>query len=236
MYMYNKMITIPSYIPIDPIKFKSFIIKMYKIDININGEFIDEILHDDYKYHIYKKGKKKNTLKFYKNRKEVKKENNTSLRTLEFNDNNKKKDLKLETKVESCIDDEIENISHKIKNIDIIDKNLDTYNNTTEYNYYNVKKEILMDNKYRNIVDQLNYLNNNYEHLRNCYYYLIEKHKNTYNFFVSLSMGLQKIHNEIKTFKIDNNIIKIKEIEHKKILYYIEKLIPRKELILNLNF
>lgn len=229
MYMYNKMITIPSYIPIDPIKFQTFIIKKYKIDININGEFIDEILHDDYNYHIYKKGKKKNTLKFYKNRKEVKKENNTSLKTLEFNNNNKKKDLKLETKVESCIDDEIENISHKIKN-------LDTYNNTTEYNYYNVKKEILVDNKYRNIVDQLNYLNNNYEHLRNCYYYLIEKHKNTYNFFVSLSMGLQKIHNEIKTFKIDNNIIKIKEIEYKKILYYIEKLIPRKELILNLNF
>jgi len=66
-----------------------------------------------------------------------------------------------------------------------------------------------MNNKYRNIVDQL---------------------------FVSLSMGLQKIHNEIKTFKIDNSIIKIKEIEHKKILYYIEKLIPRKELILNLSF
>ena len=47
-------------------------------------------MHDDYSYHIYKKGKKKNTLKFYKNRKEVKK-----------NNNDKNNDLKLETKVKA---------------------------------------------------------------------------------------------------------------------------------------
>lgn len=217
------MLTIPTYIPININKLESFINKKYKIDICIDGEFIEEVLHDDYNYHIYKKGKKKNTLKIYKNRKDLKNKNNISLKELEFdnnNNNNKNSKLNVKPKVKSCIDDEIENISYKIKKIDIDSEN----------------KILDINSEYKNIVNQLNYINNNYEHLKNCYYYLIEKHKNTYNFFVSLTMGLQKIYNEIKTFKTNNNIIKIKEIEHKKVLYNIEKLIPKRELILNLNF
>lgn len=53
------MITEPSYIPININKLKNFIYKKYKIDIHIDGEFIEEVLSENYDYHVYKKGKKK---------------------------------------------------------------------------------------------------------------------------------------------------------------------------------
>lgn len=225
------MITEPSYIPININKLKNFIYKKYKIDIHIDGEFIEEVLSEKYDYHVYKKGKKKDTIEFKKNNKKKinnQNENNISLKELKFNNF-------IKIKTEKSINNEVENITDKIKKIDIDDKKYsDTNINKIQYN--NIEKEIPIYNEYKNVVNQFNYVNINYEHLKNCYYYLIEKHKNTYNFFISLTMGLQKIYNEIRSFKVDNNIIRIKEIEHKKILYNIEKIIPKKELILNLNF
>jgi hypothetical protein len=220
------MITVPSFIPININKFKIFIAKKYKIDICIDGEFIEENIDDNYNYHIYKKGKNKNTLKIYKNRKKQKK-NNVSLKELKFNNEcNKNKNL---VKTEIHVNNKIEDKNFKKVSID--DKN--------EHLNYNddIKKKIFnIYNEYKYVINEYNYVNINYKHLKNCYDYLIEKHKNTYNFFVSLVMGLQKIYGEIKSFKLNNNTIKIKEIEHKKILYNIEKIIPKKELILNLNF
>lgn len=227
------MITEPSYIPININKLKTFIYKKYKIDIHIDGEFIEKVLNENYDYHVYKKGKKKDTIEFKKNKKKKinnQNKNNISLKELKFNNNF------IKNKMEKSINDEVENITDKIKKIDIDepDKYLDTNINKIQYN--DIKKEIPIYSEYRNVVNQFNYVNINYEHLKNCYYYLMEKHKNTYNFFISLTLGLKKIYNEIRTLKVDNNIIRIKEIEHKKILYNIEKIIPKKELILNLNF
>jgi hypothetical protein len=159
---------------------------------------------------------------------------NISLKELRFNDNNDK-DIILNIKS----DDHIENKNREIKNVEDKTKEID-FDNKNEYLYYNIKKEKQersnIYDEYKHMVDQLNYVNINYEYLKNLHSYLIEKHKNTYNFFVSLIMGIQKIYKEMKMFKPDNNIIKIKEIEHKKMLYNIEKIIPPKELVLKLIF
>lgn len=231
------MITLPSFIPINIDKFKTFIARKYKIDIHIDGEFIEESLHDEYNYHIYKKGKKKNSLKIYKNRKNQKNRNkNISLKELKFNNNNDENIIENEKTDNYIKYNEIKGIKDKTNKIDINNNKeyLDKNNKKTQYNHDEEISNIY--NEYKYIISQFNYVNSNYEYLKNLYNYLIEKHKNTYNFFISLIMGIQKIHKEIKSFRLDNKIIKIKEIEHKKILYNIEKIIPSKELILNLNF
>lgn len=234
------MITLPSFLPININKLKNFMSKKYRINIDIDGEFIEENLHDEYNYYIYKKGKKKNNLKIYKSNKSQQNKN-ISLKELKFNDNNDK-DIILNIKLDDHIENsEIKNVEDKIKEIDFDNKNeyLDNDNKEKEYNY-NVKKEKQeksnIYDEYKYMVDQLNYVNINYEYLKILYSYLIEKHKNTYNFFVSLIMGIQKIYKEMKKFKPDNNIIKIKELEHEKMLRNIEKIIPQKELVLKLNF
>ena len=41
-------------------------LKKHNIKLSIDGEFIENVLPNNYDYHIYKKGKKKNTLRIFK--------------------------------------------------------------------------------------------------------------------------------------------------------------------------
>jgi hypothetical protein len=198
------MIDIPSFIPINTKKIKEYILKKYNVNISINGEFIEETLDEKYDYHIYKKGKKKNTIEFKKTNKNKNEDKIKNLKNVTFKDD-----------IEENDENNIRDIKVENTNKEYIKKNI----------RYIITKSIKCrcDDKNKEII----YIKNNHKQLQYFYNFLLEKHKNTFNFFKSLTLGLKKIHKDMNNMNIDN-------IEHKKLIYFIEKIIPNNILINNL--
>jgi hypothetical protein len=221
------MLQTPSIIPTESNKLISYISRKYNIDIYIDGEFIENVLPNDYTYHVYKKGKKKNSLKIFKTKKQKNRnKDNLSLYTFE-KDNNlnilKKEKLdndiiKNENKVQEKIDykkfiqnenvnKEIE-IKPKVELRYIIGKSL-------KYKHFENYKKLFID------------VNDKYQILYKYYNILYEKHKITYDFFLSIILGLKKIYKQLN----DKNFKDISEIEIEKIKLSIKKMKPSDILI-----
>lgn len=209
------MIHIPSFIPVNTEKIKKYISKKYDINIHIDSEFIEEVLDDNYDFHVYKRGKKKNTIEFRKTKNKEKIRKNRKLKHFTFDDNSKNINLsrnnnKLIKEIKKDIDAKREdNIRY------IITKHV-------KCRCYEKNKEII-------------YMKNKYEFLNYSYNILSEKHKNTFNILKSLTLGLKKIYKEMNKFEINDNNINFNALEYKKMIYFIEKIIPNNLLINNLN-
>lgn len=228
------MIDIPLYIPVNTKKLKEYILYKYNININVNGEFIEEILEDKYHYHVFKKGKKKDTIEFKKSNKsksEVK-----CLKNLIFKDDIKKGIIKNQNedilKNNNNLNTEINKketiITHK--NLHNITSSVSKIKFTSREEYKNniryiITKRVICKCNEKN--QQILYLRNNNRQLKYFYNFLLDKHKNTFNFFKSLVLGLKKIHKNMKNMNIDN-------MEYKKLIHFVEKIIPNNILFNNL--
>lgn len=210
------MLKTPTTIPIESKKLVSYMFKKYSIDLQIDGEFIENVLSDDYDYHIYKKGKKKNTLKIFKSKKNKKNVIKDKLTLYKFenvkNEERKTQEINFdiinETKIKKINNQK--NIENK-KEIEIryvIGKSI-------KYNLFENYKKSFIDYK------------NKYQILNNFYHILLEKHKIMYDFFINISWGLGRLINQLNNKKYKE----ISELEYEEIKVNIKKIKPSDILI-----
>lgn len=169
------MLKIPYYIPMESNKLIDYVSKRYGINLNIDGNFIENVIPDEYDYYVYKKGNKKNTLKFFKS-KNKKKENN-------------KKDLSSYT-----FEKYNNNPENKNKGI-----------NYNSLNGYVKNKELcdLKKDENKETIEKCEDIEKKYNNLYICYITLLEKHKINNDSLINIVLALEKIYNKLskKMFK-----------------------------------
>lgn len=168
------MLKIPYYIPMESNKLIDYVSKRYGINLNIDGNFIENVIPDEYDYYVYKKGNKKNTLKFFKS-KNKKKENN-------------KKDLS------SYTFEKYNNPENKNKGIN--------YNSLNGY-VKNKELCDLKKDENKETIEKCEDIEKKYNNLYICYITLLEKHKINNDSLINIVLALEKIYNKLskKMFK-----------------------------------
>lgn len=180
----NLLLKSPEDLPISIKKLKDYLKKEYKIEIKIDGNFVINVLDDKYDYHIYQKGKNKNTLKIYKTKNKNNIQNNL-LSKYSFSDN---------IEQEKSIENESNN-------------NIIKYNIEKEINlkYFHENKElkILLDS-----------IKNNYEYLYFDFYDLVYKYKLLCDLSKNMLFNFKKINiiNDVNKEQDYKNIIILNKI------------------------
>lgn len=223
-------INIPDTIPISMSNLINYLNDNFKIKIDINENFIKNTLCEQYSYHLYKKGKKKNNVKIIKKRydKGSKKiEKSLSIEKDIYNNAHKKSitksyynqnsdinnmeksnditDIKNSAKCKRCIKNNIRYAIERIINIKLLANTKVLHNNflVSKYNYH-----------------VLNYSFSN----------LLYNHQNICNLFKNIKFKLDNLYEILNKHEQNNKVI-ISEIDYKILLKNISKVIPTNDFI-----
>lgn len=210
-------IIIPDEIPISLNSLKNYLKSNFQIEININEDFIKNIIGNN-SYKLIKKGKNKNNVKINKKRK------------------NKQDNIKDNDIIVNKIDYTNKNILENNK-LNKIDKKLSKCNKCTE-NILKFAVERLINIKYYSDIKKIYYdftnTEYNYSLIYRYFNNLMQSYINICNFTKSIKLQLNKIYEELCKYREQNANININIIEYEKILNKILKLIPTNKFIDNL--
>lgn len=216
-----ELITIPRTIPISIEKLINYISINFKIQININEDFLKNILdEEEYSYDLYKSGKNKNNVKIIKRKQKC--------QNIQVNNN---KNIYIE-KCKYINKEKHEDIS---KNYDI-QKSLETleskkqdrnnFKYTTEKMFYS--KDIPDLKKIYNLFLIEKY---NYQVLSNSFLGLLDNHQNICNLFKNMKFKLDNLYETLHKYKKGNNRVDIPLVEYEILLKKISKIIPTNNFI-----
>lgn len=205
-------INIPDKVPVSLKKMVKYFHLKFDINININEEFIKNILDGNHTYHLYKKGKNKNNVRFIKKR---------------------KKEIVENTKI--CIDKEKYVSENDDTFINIYgSKNVNCKRCPKIMLKYAVERIInlkyLSNNiyLYKGINDKIN----SYKSLENSFLVLIDSYRNSCNIIWNIKINLDSLYKKLCEYKqFNNKEIKINIIEYELMLKKIIKITPTNNFI-----
>lgn len=201
-------INIPDKVPVSLKKMVYYFQSKFDLNININEEFIKNILDGDHSYHLNKKGKNKNKVKIVKKRKKEKIENTYIYIDKEkyISENNdiyrsKKHNCK------RCPNIMLKYAVERIINLKYLSNNIYLY------------KEI-------------NEKTNGYKYLENSFLNLIHNYSNSCNIIRNIKINLDRLYKELNEHKqLKSKEIKINIIEYELMLKKIIKITPTNNFI-----
>lgn len=202
------LINIPKTLPISIEKLVNYFHSKFKIKININEDFIKNIIDEKYSYNIDKK-KKEHIVKITKKKGNKKHVNNIYIEKIKYKEHNNyeyiNNDLKTKYRCKKCINTTLKYIVEKIINI--------KYSSDIKYLYNCFLVE-----------------RHNYQFLSNSFFNLLDNHNNICNLFKNIKINLDELYKNLNQHKI-NTEIKMSLLEYEMLLNNILKITPTKELI-----
>lgn len=222
-----EFITIPKTIPISIENLINYVDTNFKIQLNINEDFIKNVLdEEEYSYNLYEIGKNKNNVKITKRRKNKKLQKNNNeniyIKRSKYINKEKYKNSK----------DCIEQNNNKLKVNNIYMKS------SLEYNKKNIKQnENNMMNSSINELDIKKVYNlflierYNYHIISNSFLGLLDNHQNICNLFKNIKFKLDNLYDSLCKYKNENKKVIIPNIEYEILLKKISKTIPTNEFI-----
>ena len=212
-----EFVTIADEIPISLNSLKNYLSSKFQIEININENFVKNIIGNNNNYKFIKRGKNKNKIKINKKRKNKIDE----YKVIEV----KKKDYMNENNKKSII-----------KNINLNDLN----NNTNKCNkctssILKFAIERIINIKYssdiKKIYNEFTFTNYNYYLIHKSFNNLVHGYINICNFVKGIKLQLDKFYDQLCKYKKENSNININMIEYEILLNNMSKIIPTKLFI-----
>lgn len=203
-----EIINIPDKVPVSLKKMVNYFHSKFNLNININEEFIKNILDSGHTYHLYKKGKNKNNVKIVKKRKKEIVENTNIYIDKE--------------KYVSENNDSLRNIYNS--------ENVNCKKCPKFMLKYAVERIINLKYLSNNIY--LNKRINSYKDLENSFLSLIDSYRNNCNIIRNIKIKLDSLCKKLSEYRqFDNKEIKINIIEYELMLKKIIKITPTNNFI-----